>query len=230
LMVGSMRRVFALRHQTGAQYSAIEWTRARVAVCRVVAPAPQPEPASCLKSATCGVSFLRSDSSCRQYVSDLSNVTPRYLDSEQKGRISLLNLTLISHLASLLSRWKAADTVFVLLSFSFRVWGYSPSVAIPLLCRITRYDKTNPSHTSGLAFLKALTYVGPQIWCDIPEKLKSLFTLFIGKTIQNSLLSCQYFCWFSFYMLVTFCNVVFIASLFPSSFYLSNRSPLPPCT
>ena len=41
LMAGSMRRVWALRHQTGAQYSAVEWTRARVAVRSVVAPAPQ---------------------------------------------------------------------------------------------------------------------------------------------------------------------------------------------
>ena len=32
LMVGAMRRVWALRHQTGAQYSAVEWTRAKEAV------------------------------------------------------------------------------------------------------------------------------------------------------------------------------------------------------
>jgi len=42
----------------GAQYSAVECTRARVAVHNIVAPAPQPEPASRLKSATCDVSFL----------------------------------------------------------------------------------------------------------------------------------------------------------------------------
>ena len=52
LMAGSIRRVWALRHQTGAQYSAVEWTRAMVAVRNVVAPAPQPEPASRLKNAT----------------------------------------------------------------------------------------------------------------------------------------------------------------------------------
>ena len=51
LMVGSIRRVWALWHQTGAQYSAVKWTRARVAVCNVVALAPQTEPASHLKSA-----------------------------------------------------------------------------------------------------------------------------------------------------------------------------------
>jgi len=68
---GSMRRVWALRHQTGAQYSAVDWTRARVAIRRVVAPAPQPEPASRLRSVMRDVSFLRSDSRCRPHVSDL---------------------------------------------------------------------------------------------------------------------------------------------------------------
>jgi len=85
LMVGSMRRAWALRHQIGAQYSAVEWTRARVAVLNVVAPALQPEPASRLRSATRDVSFSWSDLKCRRYVSDLSNVTPRYLGSEQKA-------------------------------------------------------------------------------------------------------------------------------------------------
>ena len=79
-----------MRHQTGPQYSAVECTRARVAVRRVVAPAPQPEPASRLRSATRDVSFLRSESSGRQCVSDLSNVTPRCLGSGQKGKTSLL--------------------------------------------------------------------------------------------------------------------------------------------
>jgi len=116
LVVGSMRRVRVLRHQTGAQYSAVECTRVRVAVRNVVAPAPQPEPASRFRSAMHDVSFLRSDLRCRRYVTDLSNVTPRYFGSEQKGRVSLLKLTFSSRLASLLLRWKAADTVFVVLS------------------------------------------------------------------------------------------------------------------
>jgi len=90
LMAGSMRQVWALRHQTGAQYSAVECTRARVAVHRVVAPAFQPEPASRFRSTTRDVSFLQSDSRCPWYVSDLSNVTPRYLGSGQRGRVSLL--------------------------------------------------------------------------------------------------------------------------------------------
>ena len=120
-----MRRERALRHQAGAQYSAVKWTRARVAVRNVAAPAPQTEPASHLRSATSDVIFLRSDSRCRRYVSDLSNVTPRYLGSEQKGRVSLLKLTFSSRLASFLLRRKTADTVFVVLSFSFQVWIYS---------------------------------------------------------------------------------------------------------
>ena len=57
-----MRRVCAVRHQTCAQYSAVEYTRDRAAVRSVLAPAPQPEPASRLISATRGVSFLRNAS------------------------------------------------------------------------------------------------------------------------------------------------------------------------
>ena len=41
-----MSLVWALRHQTGEQYSAAECTRGRVAVCNVVAPAPQIDPVS----------------------------------------------------------------------------------------------------------------------------------------------------------------------------------------
>ena len=106
---GLIRWVWALRHQTEAHYSAVECTKARVAIRGVVALA------SHLRSATRDVSLLRSDSRCQQYVIDLSNVTPRYLGSEQKGRVSLLYLTLSTRLASLLLRWKAADTVFVVL-------------------------------------------------------------------------------------------------------------------
>ena len=72
---GLIKRVWALWHQTGAQYSAVECTSARVAVRNFAAPAPQLEPTSHLRSATCDVSFLRNNSRCRQYVSDLSNVT-----------------------------------------------------------------------------------------------------------------------------------------------------------
>jgi len=59
LIVVSMRLVWVLRHQTGAQHSAVECTNARVDIRRVVAPAPQPEPASRFRSPTRDVSFLR---------------------------------------------------------------------------------------------------------------------------------------------------------------------------
>jgi len=59
-----------------------------VAVGSVVVPAPHPEPESRLKSVTRDASFLRSDLRCRRYVS-VSNVTLRYLGSEQKDRVSL---------------------------------------------------------------------------------------------------------------------------------------------
>jgi len=121
LMARSVRRVRALRHQAGAQYSSVEWSRARVATRRVVAPAHHPQAASHLKSATRDVSFFRSDSRCRCYVSDLSNVTPRCLGSEKKDRVSLLKMTFSSRLASSLLRWKAAGTDFVMLSFSFQL-------------------------------------------------------------------------------------------------------------
>jgi len=55
------------------------------------------------------------------------------LGSEQKGRVSLLKLTFSSRLASLLLRWKADNAVFVVLSFSFQVCMYSPSVTMSLL-------------------------------------------------------------------------------------------------
>jgi len=41
LMAGSIRRVWALRHQTGAQYSAVECNRDRVAVRNVVVKHPK---------------------------------------------------------------------------------------------------------------------------------------------------------------------------------------------
>ena len=81
LITGSIKRVWALRHHTGgAQYSAVEYTRARVAVLRTEAPAPQAVPASRLINETLVLSFLRSDSKCRLFVRDLSSVMPRYFE------------------------------------------------------------------------------------------------------------------------------------------------------
>jgi len=84
-MVASMRRVWALRHQAGAKHCC--WVHQGKGGYSL--PAPQLEPASRLKSATRDVSFLRSDSRCRRYANDLSNVTPRYLGSKQKGKVAL---------------------------------------------------------------------------------------------------------------------------------------------
>jgi len=53
--------VWTLRHQTGTQYSGGEWTRAKVAIRKVFAPAPQLQSANRNKRATRDVSFLRSD-------------------------------------------------------------------------------------------------------------------------------------------------------------------------
>jgi len=66
-----------------------------VTVHNVVAPAPQPEPAICLKSAMHDVKFLRSDSRCWRYVSDLSNVTPRHLGSEKHKVFGVVDLELM---------------------------------------------------------------------------------------------------------------------------------------
>ena len=101
LMLRSMRRVSALQHRTGAQYSAVESARNGVAVCNFVVPTSQPEPASRLKSAMRDVNFLQSGLRCRRYVSDLSSVTQRYFVLEQKDRFPLLWLTFCSRLASL---------------------------------------------------------------------------------------------------------------------------------
>jgi len=112
----------AVPNRSVVQYFAVEWTRDKVALRNVVAPAPQPEPANGLKSAKGDVNFFRSDSRCRRYVSALFNVTPRYVGSEQKGR-ALLWLNFSSRLASLLLRWKTANTAFVVLRFNFQVWA-----------------------------------------------------------------------------------------------------------
>jgi len=55
LVAGWMRRVWPLGHQTAAQYAAVEWTRAKVAV-----PSQSQQAAS--KSATRDINFLRSNS------------------------------------------------------------------------------------------------------------------------------------------------------------------------
>ena len=55
----SMRKVCTLRHQAGAQYSAVKQIRNKAAVCYVWAPAPHPKPATRLSSEMRVDSFLR---------------------------------------------------------------------------------------------------------------------------------------------------------------------------
>jgi len=78
LMAGLVRRVWELRQHTGARYSAVECTRAKVAVRNVGAPTPQSELASRLRSAMRDVSNLQSHSGCRRYVSDRSRSVQGY--------------------------------------------------------------------------------------------------------------------------------------------------------
>ena len=60
-------RVLALRPQTGAQYLAVEWIKASVAIRSVEASAPLLVPANHLKSRTGDINFLRSDFEKREF-------------------------------------------------------------------------------------------------------------------------------------------------------------------
>ena len=113
-----IRRVWALQHQTDEQYFAAECTKARRLVCNVGVPASQ-------------VNFWCSDSRCRRNASTLSNFIPRYVGSAQSGRGRPSTLMESLRHASLLLRWKAADTVWAvgLLSLSFYFWRYEDIVA-----------------------------------------------------------------------------------------------------
>ena len=104
--------MWALRHHSGARYSAVEYTRARVALRRTEAPAPQAVPASSLISETLVLSFLQSDSKCRLFVRDLSSVMPRYFGVLDNGRGLPFNSTESSRFASLLVRWNTDDHCF----------------------------------------------------------------------------------------------------------------------
>ena len=66
LMGLSIMRVWVLLHQNGTQYSAVEWTRVRMPVRRMSAPAPQLDTASRLRSVTRDVTFLRKFPRCRR--------------------------------------------------------------------------------------------------------------------------------------------------------------------
>ena len=133
LIIGSIKRVRALRHQTGALHSAVEYTRARVAVRRTEAPASQVVPASRLIDETLELSFLRSDSKCRLYVRDLSSAMPSYLGVLENGSSLPFNSTESSRFASRLIRWNTNGTVFVSQSFSLHFWRYVCRVAMSWL-------------------------------------------------------------------------------------------------
>ena len=122
--------MWALRHRTGAQYSAVEYTRAKVAVRRTEAPAPQVVPDSHLINETLVLSFLLSGSRCRLYMRDLSSVMPRYFEVLENESSLPFNSTKSSRFASLLVRWNTEDTVFVSLSFSLHFWRYVCTVAM----------------------------------------------------------------------------------------------------
>ena len=85
LRTQSIRRVCALRYQAGAQYSAVEYIRDKAAVSNVLAPAPNPEPASRLSSETRMDNFLRNASRWWRYVSALSGFTRRWVGTGQNG-------------------------------------------------------------------------------------------------------------------------------------------------
>ena len=73
----SIGQVRALQHQTGAQYADVKYIRDMAAIRSVFASAPNPDPASHLKSATRNVSCFAQSFNVVTKVSKLSNFTPR---------------------------------------------------------------------------------------------------------------------------------------------------------
>jgi len=75
---------------------------------------------------------------------------------DQKGWILLMSLTFSSCLASLLLRWKTADTVFVVLNSNFQVWMYSSMVSMSLFN--TPFTACQPPSACVNAILSAYAY------------------------------------------------------------------------
>ena len=69
----SIRRVWALRQQTGAQHLTVKWTKARMVERSIVVSALELDPANRLEILMRDVNFLRSDSKSWQNVSALSS-------------------------------------------------------------------------------------------------------------------------------------------------------------
>ena len=63
---------------------------------------------------------------------------------------------------SLLLRWKTAETAFLVLSFNFQVWRYSPTIAMSLLSSTSTIVCQSPSAcmiASSLAYAHFLETV-----------------------------------------------------------------------
>ena len=86
-----------------------------------------PSRASSLIRVTRQISFPRSDSQCPNVI-NLSSFTPGCVGIWVKDRHFLSSETLSLRPASLLFRWKAADTIFDQLSFSHQIWRYAANV------------------------------------------------------------------------------------------------------
>ena len=111
----STRLTWALRHQTGAQYSATEKHSARAAVRSVDVCAPHVEPASLLMMLFLVRTFAAVFMRWSWYVSDRSRVTPRYTGFVSHFSDWPFSLTSIFRLALALCRWKTHDTVLATL-------------------------------------------------------------------------------------------------------------------
>ena len=122
LIAGQWGRCEHCVTKTGVQYSAVEWNRAKVAVRNVVAPAPQIATSGvrCMMSTFCEVTECPA-----QHSSEVCG-----LGAKGKGFVVVADF---QHTFSVL-RLKTASTAFVVLSFNFQVWWYSPTVAMSLLC------------------------------------------------------------------------------------------------
>jgi len=81
LMTGLVRRVWAVGHHAGAQYYSVENGPRQGWLFAALFSSTPARDSKRLRCVTRDVSFFRSDSRCRPHVSDLSNVTPRYLRS-----------------------------------------------------------------------------------------------------------------------------------------------------
>ena len=168
LMVGSMRRVWALRHQTGVQYSAVEWTRARVAIRNIIVPAPQ--------QAASGVRRVMS-ASCEvtQGVGDTWATCPTLLQGIwARGRRAGFRCCIWLSVHVKLLRWKADDTVFVVLRFCFQVWRYSPTVVMSLLSAPSTACQSPPACMIARSSAYACILSGDGCWqvrdVDVEEK------------------------------------------------------------